>query len=67
MHDQVNVTLEDPVLLAEIDLTTGLIIAASESVAALPLALVDRLLGVRESARPSVSLPRPQESTGPNS
>ena len=46
MDDQLNVPLEDAELLAEVELTTNLIIAASEADAALPQDEVDRLLGV---------------------
>ena len=46
MDDQLNVPLEDAELLAEVELTTNLIIAASEADAALPQAEVDRLLGL---------------------
>jgi len=46
MDDQLNVPLEDAELLAEVELTTNLIIAASESDAVLPQDEVDRLLGV---------------------
>jgi hypothetical protein len=46
MDDQLNVPLEDAELLAEVELTTNLIIAASESETALSQAEVDRLLGV---------------------
>ena len=44
--DQLNVPLEDAELLAEVELTTNLIIAASESDASLPQDEVDRLLGL---------------------
>jgi hypothetical protein len=46
MDDQLNVPLEDAELLAEVELTTNLIIAASESETILPQADIDRLLGV---------------------
>ena len=46
MDDQLNVPLEDSELLAEVELTTNLIIAASESDRILPQDEVDRLLGV---------------------
>ena len=46
MDDQLNVPLEDAELLAEVELTTNLIIAASESEATLDQDEVDRLLGV---------------------
>jgi hypothetical protein len=44
--DQLNVPLEDAELLAEVELTTNLIIAASEADDTLPQSEVDRLLGV---------------------
>jgi hypothetical protein len=46
MDDQLNVPLEDAELLAEVELTTNLIIAASESDSSLPQEEVDRLLGL---------------------
>ena len=46
MDDQLNVPLEDAELLAEVELTTNLIIAASEADATMSQAEVDRLLGV---------------------
>jgi hypothetical protein len=46
MEDQLDVPLEDSELLAEVELTTNLIIAASEADAALPQAIVDELLGL---------------------
>ncbi len=46
MDDQLNVPLEDAELLAEVELTTNLIIAASESDSSLPQQEVDRLLGL---------------------
>lgn len=46
MDDQLNVPLEDSELLAEVELTTNLIIAASESDCSLPQDEVDRLLGL---------------------
>jgi hypothetical protein len=49
VHDQFDVTLEDADLLGEVELTTNLIIAASEADHALPQAVIDRLLGVDES------------------
>jgi hypothetical protein len=51
MDDQLDVPLEDSELLAEVELTTNLIIAASEADATLPQAEVDRLLGVEEARR----------------
>lgn len=46
MHDQFDVTLEDDDLLDEVELTTSLIIAASESDEPLSQARIDELLGV---------------------
>jgi hypothetical protein len=50
VDDQLNVPLEDAELLAEVELTTNLIIAASESDDSLPQAEVDRLLGLHEES-----------------
>ena len=55
MDDQLNVPLEDAELLAEVELTTNLIIAASEADEHMTQAEVDRLLGVEardESQQP---------------
>jgi hypothetical protein len=46
MHDQFDVTLEDADLLGEVELTTNLIIAASESDDHLSQEEIDRILGV---------------------
>ncbi len=46
MHDQFDVTLEDGDLLGEVELTTTLIIAASESEDHLSQDEIDRILGV---------------------
>jgi hypothetical protein len=46
VHDQFDVTLEDGDLLGEVELTTTLIIAASESDDHLSQAEIDNLLGV---------------------
>lgn len=46
MHDQFDVTLEDSDLLGEVELTTNLIIAASESEEPLTVDEIDRILGV---------------------
>lgn len=48
VDDKLNVPLEDAELLAEVELTTNLIIAASESDATLSQEQVDRLLGLGE-------------------
>ena len=50
MDDQLNVPLEDAELLAEVELTTNLIIAASETDEHLSLEEIDQILGV---ARPA--------------
>ncbi|WP_167305757.1 hypothetical protein [Nocardioides euryhalodurans] len=47
VHDQFDVSLEDGDLLGEVELTTNLIIAASESDEHLSAAEIDRILGVR--------------------
>ncbi len=46
MYDQFDVTLEDADLLGEVELTTNLIIAASESEGPLSQEEIDRILGV---------------------
>jgi hypothetical protein len=46
VDDKLNVPLEDAELLAEVELTTNLIIAASESEATLSQEQVDYLLGL---------------------
>ena len=46
MYDQFDVTLEDVDLLGEVELTTNLIIAASESDDHLSDDEIDRILGV---------------------
>ena len=56
MDDQLNVPLEDVELLAEVELTTNLIIAASEADQALPQSVIDELLGVGEPAVPDARL-----------
>ena len=50
MHDQFDVTLEDMDLLGEVELTTNLIIAASEADEMLSSDEIDRILGVMPSA-----------------
>lgn len=45
-RDQFDVTLEDSDLLGEVELTTNLIIAASESEEHLSTAQIDEILGV---------------------
>jgi hypothetical protein len=46
MHDQFDVTLEDADLLGEVELTTNLIIAASEADEHLSVDEIDRILGI---------------------
>ncbi|GAB2450888.1 hypothetical protein GCM10027062_34960 [Nocardioides hungaricus] len=46
VNDQFDVTLEDSDLLGEVELTTNLIIAASESDEHLSEAQIDQILGV---------------------
>ena len=46
MHDQFDVSLEDSDLLVEVEMTTNLIIAASESEEALSQDQIDAILGV---------------------
>ena len=47
MHDQFDVSLEDGDLLREVELTTNLIIAATESDGPLSAEDIDAILGVR--------------------
>jgi hypothetical protein len=60
VDDQLNVPLEDYELLAEVELTTNLIIAASEAAHPLPQAEVDRLLGVDRGSRSDNPIPAQQ-------
>jgi len=46
VHDQFDITLEDSDLLGEVELTTNLIIAASESEEPLTADEIDQILGV---------------------
>ena len=48
MGDQFDVTLEDPELLQEVELTTNLIIAASETDEHLSAEEIDKILGVSD-------------------
>jgi hypothetical protein len=57
MDDQLNVPLEDAELLAEVELTTNLIIAASESETTLAQADIDRLLGVEAADEAGRTIP----------
>ena len=60
MDDNLNVPLEDSELLAEVELTTNLIIAASEAEATLTQEQVDELLGIA----PEQSAIPPQQRRG---
>ena len=51
MQDQFDVSLEDGDLLGEVELTTNLIIAASESDAHLSPDEIDRILGIVPAPR----------------
>ena len=51
MHDQFDVTLEDADLLGEVELTTTLIIAASESDDHLSADQIDEILGIAPEDR----------------
>lgn len=50
MQDQFDISLEDSDLLTEVELTTNLIIAASESDGPLGVEEIDRILGVTPQA-----------------
>jgi hypothetical protein len=51
VHDQFDVTLEDSDLLGEVELTTNLIVAASESEEHLSADQIDEILGVAPEPR----------------
>ncbi len=61
MDDQLNVPLEDAELLAEVELTTNLIIAASEAEATLTQAEVDQILGLGSPLEGPVAIPSQQK------
>ena len=61
VDDKLNVPLEDAELLAEVELTTNLIIAASESEAKLSQAEVDVLLGLQVDGRGQIP-PQPRRA-----
>ncbi len=63
MDDQLNVPLEDVELLAEVELTTNLIIAASEADENLPQDEVDRLLGLDDQSEGRRTIPVQQART----
>lgn len=50
MNDQFDVTLEDSILLGEVELTTNLMVAASQSEGHLTVEEIDRILGVDPGA-----------------
>jgi hypothetical protein len=52
--DQFDVTLEDTDLLGEVEITTNLIIAASESAGPLTQAQIDAILGIEPAESPQV-------------
>lgn len=60
VDDKLNVPLEDAELLDEVELTTNLIIAASESEASLSQEQVDRLLGIAPADPTQVPVPEQQ-------
>ena len=62
MEDQLNVPLEDAELLAEVELTTNLIIAASESEASLPQEEIDRLLGLEPDTSNTIPIQQARNS-----
>ena len=62
IDDQFDVDLVDHALLEEVELTAGLIVAASQTEAPLSLAEIDRILGVRLA--PLVPRPRSAEDQG---
>lgn len=51
VHDQFDVSLEDADLLGEVELTTNLIIAASEAEGHLSAEEIDRILGIVPRSR----------------
>lgn len=60
MDDQLNVPLEDAELLEEVELTTNLIIAASESDATLTQEQVDQILDVGHAGESPKTIPTQQ-------
>jgi hypothetical protein len=52
VHDQFDVSLEDSDLLVEVELTTSLIIAASEAEDHLSAEQIDRILGLEGPPAP---------------
>lgn len=64
MDDQLNVPLEDAELLAEVELTTNLMIAASESDRTLTQDQVDAILDVGGSVEAPTAIPAQQVRHG---
>jgi hypothetical protein len=62
VDDQLNVPLVDAELLEEVELTTNLIIAASEAEGMLPQAVIDDLLGLVEGTVLELNRPVPFQS-----
>ena len=52
VNDQLDVTVHDTEVLAEIEMMTNLIIATSESEGPLPQGQIDEILGVTEDTPP---------------
>ncbi|GAB2854630.1 hypothetical protein [Nocardioides pacificus] len=65
MHDQFDVTLEDGVLLGEVELTTNLIIAASEAEGPLLPEEIDEILGVATPEEPQAEPETPAADPSP--
>jgi hypothetical protein len=63
VDDQLNVPLVDAELLEEVELTTNLIIAASEADGTLPQAVVDDLLGLTDGTVLELNPPIPYQQT----
>ncbi len=63
MSDQFDVSLEDPDLLGEVEMTTNLIIAASEAAGPLDQDEIDAILGVTSVEAPA-DAPRVAEGAG---
>lgn len=57
MSDQFDVSLEDEELMREVEMTTNLIVAASQREDRLPQAEIDRILGVEPAPDAAGSAP----------
>ena len=62
MHDQFDVTLEDADLLGEVELTTNLIIAASEADEHLSVSEIDEILGLDDDDHLDGSAGEPRQA-----